>query len=526
MLLDVRADAPGRIVVREVGGDVGDSGAERLRQRPQPVVTPRDEDQRSVRLTRKQAGGRLADAAGGAGDEGDHRREATLRGCPARSGSTTWRSRSATSRRRWPGTAASWTSSCAVGAPRWPGSTSATSSSRSARRAARVPTRAATSASSSTIGRPCGRRSSDAGIEVAASGGLRFVDPWGNQVEVVDYRDVQFTKAPAILAGLAPEGLHSAPRRARSWPARASPGWRSARLASLAVGVPAARCAERRAPPTAMTDWCINGLAIMRRNHEKMPSIEVLDGKVAIVAPARREGSAAATAELLSGTSAQVLINDLDSNVPATACKIAGETIIFSSNLARQAPATTGATAIDAWAGSTSSSTTPATRSTARSAVDDDLPAIYDIRTIVPSGSSTRTPHLRGPSGRRRAGASRSGKIVNVSSIFGTIGDTRRANSPPARPPSSASTKHWPDGRSRSTSTRSPSASSTRCDARPRSTTTSSDQRRDRPARHPPAISRDDQRSPARPLPARPQRPQAACSSSARRGRTGPATRR
>ena len=47
----------------------------------------------------------------------------------------------------------------------------------------------------------------DAGIEVAASGGLRFVDPWGNQVEVVDYRDVQFTKAPAILAGLAPEGL-------------------------------------------------------------------------------------------------------------------------------------------------------------------------------------------------------------------------------------------------------------------------------------------------------------------------------
>jgi lactoylglutathione lyase len=47
----------------------------------------------------------------------------------------------------------------------------------------------------------------EAGIDVAASGGLRFDDPWGNQVEVVDYRDVQFTKTPAVLAKLAPDGL-------------------------------------------------------------------------------------------------------------------------------------------------------------------------------------------------------------------------------------------------------------------------------------------------------------------------------
>ena len=46
-----------------------------------------------------------------------------------------------------------------------------------------------------------------AGIEVAASGNLRFQDPWGNLVEVVDYRDIQFTKAPPVLARLAPEGL-------------------------------------------------------------------------------------------------------------------------------------------------------------------------------------------------------------------------------------------------------------------------------------------------------------------------------
>jgi lactoylglutathione lyase len=45
------------------------------------------------------------------------------------------------------------------------------------------------------------------GVAVAPSGGLRFDDPWGNQVEIVDYRDVQFSKTPAILHALAPEGL-------------------------------------------------------------------------------------------------------------------------------------------------------------------------------------------------------------------------------------------------------------------------------------------------------------------------------
>jgi catechol 2,3-dioxygenase-like lactoylglutathione lyase family enzyme len=47
----------------------------------------------------------------------------------------------------------------------------------------------------------------DGGVDVAPSGGLRFTDPWGNQVEIVDYRDVQFSKTPAVLAALAPEGL-------------------------------------------------------------------------------------------------------------------------------------------------------------------------------------------------------------------------------------------------------------------------------------------------------------------------------
>ncbi len=47
----------------------------------------------------------------------------------------------------------------------------------------------------------------DAEVDVAPSGGLRFLDPWGNQVEIVDYRDVQFSKTPVVLAKLAPEGL-------------------------------------------------------------------------------------------------------------------------------------------------------------------------------------------------------------------------------------------------------------------------------------------------------------------------------
>jgi lactoylglutathione lyase len=40
------------------------------------------------------------------------------------------------------------------------------------------------------------------GIAVRAGGSLDFRDPWGNHVQVVDYADIQFTKAPAILRGM------------------------------------------------------------------------------------------------------------------------------------------------------------------------------------------------------------------------------------------------------------------------------------------------------------------------------------
>jgi catechol 2,3-dioxygenase-like lactoylglutathione lyase family enzyme len=42
----------------------------------------------------------------------------------------------------------------------------------------------------------------DAGVDVQPAGKLRFRDPWGNNVEVVDYRDVQFTKDARVLRGM------------------------------------------------------------------------------------------------------------------------------------------------------------------------------------------------------------------------------------------------------------------------------------------------------------------------------------
>ena len=47
----------------------------------------------------------------------------------------------------------------------------------------------------------------EAGVEVEPSRGLRFRDPWGNLVEVVQYSEVQFTKAPPVLSGMGLEGL-------------------------------------------------------------------------------------------------------------------------------------------------------------------------------------------------------------------------------------------------------------------------------------------------------------------------------
>jgi lactoylglutathione lyase len=42
----------------------------------------------------------------------------------------------------------------------------------------------------------------DAGVAVSRPPSLDFHDPWGNQVQVVDYRDIQFTKTDEVLRGM------------------------------------------------------------------------------------------------------------------------------------------------------------------------------------------------------------------------------------------------------------------------------------------------------------------------------------
>ena len=42
----------------------------------------------------------------------------------------------------------------------------------------------------------------EAGVEVTRAPNLSFRDPWGNHVQVVGYRDIQFAKTPEVLRGM------------------------------------------------------------------------------------------------------------------------------------------------------------------------------------------------------------------------------------------------------------------------------------------------------------------------------------
>jgi catechol 2,3-dioxygenase-like lactoylglutathione lyase family enzyme len=55
----------------------------------------------------------------------------------------------------------------------------------------------------------------EAGAEVLPSRGLDFRDPWGNHIQVVEYGDIQFTKAPAVLRGMGIEDLEKKPEAKR-----------------------------------------------------------------------------------------------------------------------------------------------------------------------------------------------------------------------------------------------------------------------------------------------------------------------
>ena len=45
----------------------------------------------------------------------------------------------------------------------------------------------------------------DAGVDVPRGRSLDFHDPWGNSIQIVDYREVQFTKADGVAQAM---GLH------------------------------------------------------------------------------------------------------------------------------------------------------------------------------------------------------------------------------------------------------------------------------------------------------------------------------
>jgi lactoylglutathione lyase len=47
----------------------------------------------------------------------------------------------------------------------------------------------------------------EGGVNVRPSGSLDFHDPWGNHIQIVDYRDIQFSKTPAVLRALGLDDL-------------------------------------------------------------------------------------------------------------------------------------------------------------------------------------------------------------------------------------------------------------------------------------------------------------------------------
>jgi 3-oxoacyl-[acyl-carrier protein] reductase len=159
----------------------------------------------------------------------------------------------------------------------------------------------------------------------------------------------------------------------------------------------------------------------------------LLDDKVAIVTGSAR-GIGRAIAELLSEQGAKVVINDLDADLAEQAAsEIAGETAVFGGDLTKgEAPERLVATAVDAWgrldilvnnAGYTMDA--PAHKIT-----DEAWARMLDIHVTVPFRvCRAAAPHMREPAKvERDEGREVFRKIVNVSSISGTMGNAGQAN--------------------------------------------------------------------------------------------------
>jgi 3-oxoacyl-[acyl-carrier protein] reductase len=159
----------------------------------------------------------------------------------------------------------------------------------------------------------------------------------------------------------------------------------------------------------------------------------VLDGKAAIVTGSAR-GIGRATAELLAEQGARVLINDLDGDVAEQAAsEISGETAVFGGDLTKEGvPDQLIQKAVDEFgqidiivnnAGYTRDAV-------AHKMTDDQFQAMLDIHTIVPFRVlRAAAPHLRDPAKKEKEeGREVFRKIVNISSISGTMGNAGQVN--------------------------------------------------------------------------------------------------
>jgi 3-oxoacyl-[acyl-carrier protein] reductase len=164
-----------------------------------------------------------------------------------------------------------------------------------------------------------------------------------------------------------------------------------------------------------------------------MDYVGVLDGKAAIVTGSAR-GIGRATAELLAEHGAKVLINDLDGDVAEEASKeIQTETVAVAGDLTKEGVceqlvdrAAEAFGQIDivvnnagyTWDGPI------------HKMADDQFQAMLEIHTVVPFRVlRAAAPHLREPAKEERnEGREVFRKVVNVSSISGTMGNAGQAN--------------------------------------------------------------------------------------------------